>query len=815
MASVTLRHTDGTVETVEFVESEMSLGSKPENDLQIKHTGVSRKHARIFREGGEFVLEDLGSSTFVFVHGQAVTRHVFTGPTEFGLGDEAKLLFLPSDDPDRLRLFAGLSSPTGELPGDPSETERAHAQLETLFEVGASINSSLELEVVLQTILDRALTLTRADRGLLMLLDEDKLVPRVMRNINEGDQDVTFSGSFARKAIDRGETLVSTNVLEDMRYRSASILAHNIYSIMCAPLRFRDTVLGCLYVDVRQATLRFARRDASTFTALANQASIAIHNARINEDLRRSLKESENLYELSRLLGSGRSFEETLHICVERTRSILGTTFGIITIERRLAWDVRLVVSGNGLDVAKVEQPGDSLKNLFREAAAEPLLVEDATSLGIGVEGQDPPLKVLVARLASDRGHFGYFLAGTTDPQIRLDEGHRRVFESLASLATLCLERHDVHQETLRQERLQREMDDARKVQQLLLPRVVPGLSGWDIAAKYVLANKVGGDYYDFIENEDGHLAIVVADVSGHDIASAIVMSMARNLIRTFLKNDRSPASVLSKTSLALQADIHSERYVSAFLGILDPATRNLVYSNGGNQPPLLLKQGSHKFQVLEAGGCPLGLLDDHTFTEESIELAEQDLLLVFTDGLIEAQSETRGFYELDRFQNLALQLRGAATVDLVETVYTRVIEFTGTDRLDDDFTLVALKGIPHDGTFVAQFRSVLSSIDAEIATILDRPELHGSGVDRVSMQRGILAAVKNAVEHGNNYDPTRSVYVRVKPSPGEVTIQITDEGDGFDASKAAPGSGFEIIRARTAEVSWSDAGNSISMKFR
>jgi len=853
-----------TTLAVEASQARITLGSKSDNDLVAPIKGVSRHHAHIFRENGEYILEDLDSTNFIFVEQQQVDRCVLSHNTAFGLGDYAQILFLTELDDSNINSFVQKHAPQR----DQQNTTRIFHQnlpksvkeLETLIEVGASISSSLDLDDVLNTILDKALTLMRAERGFIMLLEEGHLVPKIARNMGKDlmdDERYSFSRTFADKVIEKKSTLISTNVAEDPRYMSASIISHKILSIISAPLKTGDEAIGCLYVDVRQTTRYFSPKDSAFFSALANQASIAIQNARLaenlkknqifleqtNTQLKRSLEqltetniklerqrnELEALFEVSRSLNSATDTEDILQLCLMKTRKIIGAErVSLLMFDSKRGGYVVQRVDGRELDHENpvVLRSGEGIAGLAAKTGKGIIANAGAT---------DPRFKSLVARdsntrqvmsvpLMSGEGCAGLLNLVNSRSMDGFTKDDLNIASSIANLATLSIEKVRIERERMQQEKLNQEIEDAQKVQQLLLPKEMPTVANFEFSAKYALANRVGGDYYDFIPVDDNRLALVIADVSGHDIASALVMAMGRNLIRTLFDRYDSPAKILAHTSRVLREDTQSQRYITMFLGILDSKAMTLTYSNGGHNYPLYLPHDKDVFESLSVGGFPLGLLDDYEYSEASLSLDPGDFLILYTDGLIEAKSPSNEMFELDRLQNVVLDYRRRPIEEVTRTIYDRAVAFTEKEKLQDDFTFVAVRARPLSSELHFKILASPSAIEASIRRIMEVFHSEGMlGRGKENLVAMFKESLKNAIDHGCRNDRKKRVFVSVVPSAKRLAVTIRDEGEGFDRTETLQGKkdgrreqgrGLTIISEYADKVEWNEKGNVVRMIF-
>ena len=248
--------------------------------------------------------------------------------------------------------------------------------------------------------------------------------------------------------------------------------------------------------------------------------------------------------------------------------------------------------------------------------------------------------------------------------------------------------------EAQERERIEHELQIARRIQQELLPETTPELDGWQIAAYYGPAREVGGDFYDFLEFPDGRIGLVVGDATGHGMPAALVMATTRGMLRAVVQSLESPGEVLAKVNEALVADIPSSTFVTCFYAILEPRSGLLRYANAGHDLPYL-RHGSGEAEELRARGMPLGLMAGMSYEEKEIILAPGDSALFYSDGLVEAHNPKREMFGFPRLGRLVAEhAEGEPLVDfLMEDLYS----FTGEGwEQEDDITLVTLQRATH-----------------------------------------------------------------------------------------------------------------------
>jgi predicted ester cyclase len=247
--------------------------------------------------------------------------------------------------------------------------------------------------------------------------------------------------------------------------------------------------------------------------------------------------------------------------------------------------------------------------------------------------------------------------------------------------------------EARERERIEQELRVARRIQQALLPEKTPELDGWEVTSYYKPAREVGGDFYDFLELEDGRLGLVVGDATGKGMPAALVMATTRGMLRAVAQAlDYSPGEVLRRVNDALYSDIPSNMFVTCFYAILDPAEGRLRYANAGHDLPYLRHSGGGDASELRAAGMPLGLMPGMSYEEKEASLEEGDSVLFYSDGLVEAHDQHYKMFGFPRLRSLVGEHDGADG-SLVDRLLNELSGFVGDGwEQEDDITLVTLQ---------------------------------------------------------------------------------------------------------------------------
>jgi serine phosphatase RsbU (regulator of sigma subunit) len=248
-------------------------------------------------------------------------------------------------------------------------------------------------------------------------------------------------------------------------------------------------------------------------------------------------------------------------------------------------------------------------------------------------------------------------------------------------------------QEAQERERIEQELRIARLIQQTLLPKTLPELPGYDVAAYYQPAREVGGDFYDFLELEDGRLGLVVGDVTDKGVPAALVMATTRTMLRAAAQRLFSPGEVLRRANDALVTDIPPNMFITCLYAILEPESGHLVYANAGHDLPYRrLSDGGGAAEELRATGMPLGLMPGMGYEEKEIVLEGGESILFYSDGLVEAHDPQREMFGFPRLQGMVGTHRSGGS-SLIGYLLSELTRFTGEGwEQEDDITLVTLE---------------------------------------------------------------------------------------------------------------------------
>ena len=346
--------------------------------------------------------------------------------------------------------------------------------------------------------------------------------------------------------------------------------------------------------------------------------------------------------------------------------------------------------------------------------------------------------------------------------------------------------------EAVTRQRFEQELEVARLIQQNFLPKELPDLPGWQIAAYYRPAREVGGDFYDVIPLPDGRVGFVVGDVTDKGVPAALVMSATRSVLRASAQRLIEPGEVLERVNEHLCPDMPAKMFVTCLYGVLDPETGHLRFANAGHDLPYVKTAGG--VVELRARGMPLGLMPGMTYEEKEATLQPGESVLLHSDGVVEAHDPDREMFGFPRLKQTVAAVPGGQP--LIDRVLSDLEDFTGPDaEQEDDITMVTLErsaGGGHvaavsNGRVLADFE--LPSEPGNERQAIERVEsaVAGLGLEPARVERlktAVGEATMNAMEHGSEYRPDRPVSIRVLVSSDRLCVQVTDQGEAGELAE-------------------------------
>ncbi len=307
-----------------------------------------------------------------------------------------------------------------------------------------------------------------------------------------------------------------------------------------------------------------------------------------------------------------------------------------------------------------------------------------------------------------ERGRLYVF---SRDPDYTWTETRQKLVRLVADQTAVAIENDELTVELRKKERLDRELEIGADIQLRLLPRQCPTIAGVELAAMCKTANRVGGDYYDFIpadygrvrqkesSNATGRWSLTIGDVMGKGVPAGLIMTMTRGMLRAEVLNGHSPARILQHLNQVMYADLeNSNRFVTLFYSEYDPATRLLAYSNAAHNPPLLWQAASNTIKRLDTLGMLIGLDADTQYQDAQVQLDDGDIVIYYTDGFTDAANQYgERFDEENLMKAFQWACRNYGEPQMIlKYLFDCIQQFIGAGNQNaDDMTLVVMRISP------------------------------------------------------------------------------------------------------------------------
>jgi phosphoserine phosphatase RsbU/P len=569
----------------------------------------------------------------------------------------------------------------------------ARRLLSTLIEINREITSILDLDELLKKIAELTNRIVPYEIFAIFLLDDEAQElylrfaighqPEIVKNlrIKLGDG-VTGTAAMERT------TVVVDDVLKYPRYIDA---VKNARSELAVPLISQNRVVGVL--DIESPEPGYFREDqVKLLNLLASQIAIAIENARVYESERRNRELLALLYDISLEMSSTLEVDELVRkIAAAVKQKIDYHTFSIFLLdEKQSLLRPKFVIRSNERENQKLVLPlGTGLIGTAAKLKM-PLRIADVTLDPRYLNVHTETRSELVVPLTSKGRVVGVVDLESTQVGY-FTEYHERFLMTLASRMASSLVNAELHTRVAENEaRLGREMKIAREIQLQLMPDEVPSIPPLQLAVLFKPVAQLGGDLYDWIPFDDGRIAIVIGDVAGKGAPAALYGALSSGVIRTRAGRKYPPGQMLELVNKTLFQRPIEGQYVAVTYAVYDPKNTTIALSNSGLPYPLLVRAGQPSF--IDVGGVPLGLFPDSRYEETSLQLQTGDVLVFYSDGVVEMRNDSGEEFGLKRLAETVRSSCEKSPEEIVKSVSASLAEFIGRVRPQDDRTMIVIR---------------------------------------------------------------------------------------------------------------------------
>ncbi len=571
---------------------------------------------------------------------------------------------------------------------NPHRTEHAQRyDLRSLFETSRVLSSSLDLNFVLSNLLLSAMSKLLVTRGLALMFDP----------VEEAYRSVSVKGIAA---LETGELVrVPESAVDTMRIGSS--VPKSLFRLgirLMLSVRFAHRNLGLIGLGAKATGQPFGEVELEFVQSLVNMSAGAVHNCLIVDELQQANRDLDGkIQQLNTLFELSREFNAT----VERSRLVRLFSFALMgqMLVSRHAFFLKSSEGSEGAEQLRLVSAQGLAEADFMEEeiaglrARKNLLVLDGTSANsaeiASLRGRG---LALVLPLLHHHDVTGVLCLGPKGNGAPYQPDDIEFLYSLGHLAVVSLQNADLVEQRIEKERLEEELSMARDIQLRLLPQSLPVIAGLQVATLAVPSREVGGDYLDVIQLEDGRILFVIADVTGKSLPAALLMANLQACIHVTAANAEPIEQKVASLNRVIHRNTAPDKFITAFCGLYHPSTRQLQYVNAGHERPFLIRKGGDVVR-LGTGGILLGVLPSVSYMRGSIQLDEEDVLVLFTDGITEAMGAAMEEYTDARLEQQVVSARYRSAREILDHVQASIESFTGpVDVLSDDRTMVIVK---------------------------------------------------------------------------------------------------------------------------
>jgi phosphoserine phosphatase RsbU/P len=466
-------------------------------------------------------------------------------------------------------------------------------------------------------------------------------------------------------------------------------------NVMVIPMFRRGEAFAAIECADKRGGEAFSDADFDRLDVASEHVAFALDNALLYEETERRALEKEMLLDVSRALSRPFELDEVIEEILKSLREVVNYDAAAIYLVNRASLALERVSDvgyPSGSDEAFGLQVGQGIVGWVAKTG-QPVIVPDVRRDARYVAARPATRSELAAPLMIDGRTLGVFNL-ESDVEDAYHEGHLDLLAAFAAQAAVAIERVRHTREQLDRRRLEKELAIAREIQLSFLPKIAPDIPGFEIAGTTRPHDEVGGDYFDFISVSDSRLGLAIADVSGKGIPAALIMAGFRMSLLAEIRNEFAIRAIMRKVNSLLYESMDRDKFVTAFYGVLDFRHSVLIFSNAGHNPPILLRvDGS--VEELSDGGVALGVLSDARYEERPVAIGPGDVLVLYTDGITEAEAPGGEQFGRKRLEDCAKRLAKLPAQQMVDGVVAEVQKFAGERGQSDDLTLVVLKALP------------------------------------------------------------------------------------------------------------------------
>ena len=555
----------------------------------------------------------------------------------------------------------------------PDKNIIAHRNLAALVDYSNLINSSLDLSFILNNILLTCFSKFQITKGIIALIDNNGFLElKVIKGFSAADQE-----KFPKVKL---EELNSNSKLQ------AFIAQYKIAVI--DKIESNSGTKGIVLLGSKLSRTPFTNEDLEFLKTLLNLGATAVENSLTVERLKNVNRELDSkVNQLSSLFDLSKEFSSILEVEVIGkllVYSIIGqlmvSKYAVVTCGEK---SINIIESKYDIDQIK-----DSLKiceyDKINESLDKDQIAKRYPELSKFEIECIVPMKIKSVTK-------GLILLGRRITNKPFSKSDVEYISSVGSLAIISIENASMIKGLLEKEKLEKDIEIARNIQQNLLPKKIPQYKEVSISAYNLAAKTVGGDYYDVVKLDNDRVLLAIADVSGKGVPAALIMANLQAFLKSICKQNLPLDESTNLINDLISENTSNGSFVTFFWGIFDRAKLEFTYVNAGHNPPLLIRNA--QIEKLKKGGMIIGVMPTIIpYISETIKMEKDDVIIFFTDGISEAMNIDFEEFSDEKLERIALEERLKSSDEILEKIKNEVHEYTKGAEQSDDITCLIIK---------------------------------------------------------------------------------------------------------------------------
>jgi phosphoserine phosphatase RsbU/P len=565
-------------------------------------------------------------------------------------------------------------------------------ELQSLFEVSQTLNSSLNLTSILDNMLLTPMGKMMISRGIVLLYkEENELSIETLKGLPQ-----ELVGKKIDEKIDITEPTFLAEEGETNRIHVSILVENDI--VLLLPIRSSDKNLGYIGFGKKILHNEYSKSELEYLKSLSNIAATSIENGlmvlklqEVNRRLDKKIQELNTIFEIGKELNSTLDTNKILNL-------LSYAVMGEMIINRCL-----IFLEENGKMELKMSKGLQDNNELIQFEKEEFLLklseLTDPVYLKLGndyhpslINFQKANFPVIVPMRIQNKTK-GILAIGERITKLPFYEDDLEFLYTLGNEALICLENARLFEETLEKQKMEEELALAREIQQKLLPKKCPQFEKFEVEGINISSLHVSGDYFDCIKLDENNYCLAIADVSGKGTPASLLMANLQAVLNALIAPGSSLEEITGRINNLIHKNTNYDKFITFFIGILNIKEYSFQYVNAGHNPPFFMHKNG-KIDLLESGGLILGMMPNVPYEQDTVQLKQGDWIVMFTDGVTEAQDEQGEDFEEERLMEILLKNESSSAEVMKDEILSGVKEFTGDVPQSDDITLLILKTI-------------------------------------------------------------------------------------------------------------------------